>query len=283
MAGFANVREYIDAIRGGRETFSTIRKIPSQASTAGQWVDLSMAAGQPIPNYYASDPLTAATLSKYRGIYHGDDKSPDYKFLTEIALATPTAAMVGRYMLLDYVLYYPFIDMDSLDVQTMDNAVTLPRYETGDGLMAIGVAVAPTIGSGSFTFEYVNQSGVTKTSPTQLCGTSVANIASFVTSQPATVAGVGPFLKLADGDTGIRQINSVTMLGSNGGLMALVLVRPITDIPILEINTVREVSMVHFKPGPPRVYDGAYLGLICCTAGSVAAGTLAGHARFTWK
>lgn len=282
MAGFSSVRAYIDAIRGGRETFASFRKIPSQATAAGTWADLSMAGGSPVPNYYASDPLVGAVLNKYRGIFHGDDKAPDFKFLTEIALTTPTATMLGQYKLLDYVLYYPFIDMDALDVQPMDNPVPLPRYETGDGLMAIAVCCAPTTGLGSFVFEYVNQDGVTRTSPTQFCTASV-NIASLVTGQPANASGVGPFLSLARGDTGIRQINNVTMLTANGGLMSIVLVRPITDIAIKEINTTSEVSLVHFKPGPPRILDGAYLGLICNVAGSIAGGTLFGHARYTWK
>jgi len=32
----------------------------------------------------------------------------------------------------DYLLFYPQVDMDSVDPQAMDNTVTLPRYESGE-------------------------------------------------------------------------------------------------------------------------------------------------------
>jgi len=282
MPGFANVRAYNDALINGRTVFASFRKVPSQASSAGQWVDLSMAAGSPVPNYFASAPLVAATLDPYRGMFHGADQSPRGKFLAELSVITPTASLVGRFKLLDYLLYYPFVDLDDLDAQIFDNTVALPRFADGDGVMAMAVAVAPTIGGGFFTFEYVNQKGETRTSPTQICGTSVANIASLVTPLPATVSGVGPFLTLSQGDTGIRRINSVQMLAQNGGLMAIVLVRPIVDIAIREINTQAEISAVHLLPGAPPIEHG-YLNMICNPAGSVAAGVLTGHMRVAWN
>jgi len=283
VTGFANVRVYVDAILGGREHFCSFRKIPSQATTAGWWADLSMAAGNPLPNYYASEPLVAATLDGMRGIWHGVDQAPAQKHLTQIGVVTPTAGMVGQYMLMDYLLYYPFIDGDDADTQPLDNTVTLPRYADGEGVMAMAVAVAPTTGGGTFTFDYINQAGVAKTSPVQGCSTSVSNIATLITSQPAVANGCGPFLKLADGDTGIRSIQSVQMVALNGGLMALVLVRPLADTAIREINTTKEVVYVSRRPGPPRILDGAYLNMIVNCAGSIAAGQLAGFAKFAWN
>lgn len=110
--GFANVAEIADAMVSGRTHFCSIRKVPSQATTALWWADLSMASGNPAPNYYAAAPLTAKTLDDFDGIFHGDDKSPATKHLTALGLMTPTANMVGEYVLCDYLLYYPFIDGD---------------------------------------------------------------------------------------------------------------------------------------------------------------------------
>lgn len=281
--GFRNIRAYADAFENGQSHFCSFRKVPSQASTAGWWVDLSMAAGNPVPNYYASAPLVAATLDGFRGIFHGDAKNPATKHLVEWGMITPTAGLVGQYTLLDYLLYYPFIDGDDTDSQVMDNTVVLPRYETGEGVQVMAVAVAPTTGSGTFTFEYVNQNGDVKTSPVQGCSTTAASITNLVTSQQAVTNSCGPFLKLASGDTGVRAINSVQFLVPNGGLLALVLVKPIADSAIREINTPAEIEYVTMRAGPPRIYDGAYLGLIMGCAGSVAAGQLAGHLRFAWN
>lgn len=284
MTGFRSVREYASAFDAGRTHFCSFRKVPSQASVAGWWIDLSMAAGNPLPNYYASTPLTAAVLDGSRGLFHGADKSPASMHLTDWGLITPTAAMVGAYSVVDYLVYYPFVDGDDTDTQVMDNTVTLPRYADGAGVMIMAVAVAPTTGSGKFTVTYINQDGVQKTSPTQSCSTTAASIASIATSQPA-VAGMapGPYLVLANGDTGVRSIVNAQFIIPNGGLLSLVLVKPIADSVIREINTAREVGFVRGPVGAPRVYDGAYLGLITNCAGSVAAGQLTGFLRFAWS
>jgi hypothetical protein len=283
MAGFTNIRSYVDAINGGRASTCSIRKVPSQATVANWWADLSMAAGNPKPNYYASSPLVAATLAGIDGIYHGGDKSPEQLHLTEWMLTTPTAGLVGQYRLLDYLLYYPFVDLDDGDPQTMDNTVALSRYATGDGVQAMLVCAAPTTGSGTFTFDYVNQDGVLQTSPVQRCAVAAANIASIITSEPATVANGSPFLRLASGDTGIRSVVSFQNLVLNGGLGTLVLVAPLASHVVREINTPSEVSYVQHVPGCPRVVDGAYLGMIMQCAATIAAGTLAGRMNFAWN
>lgn len=282
MAGFGNIKALVDADAAGRTHVCHFRKVPSQASVAGWWADLSMASGNPPPNYYASTPLQAALLEGHRGIFHGFDKSPASEHLTHMELVSPTAGFVGQFLLCDYLLYYPFVDGDDTDAQPMDNATTLSRYADGEGVMVMAVAVAPTTGGGSFTFEYVDQDGNTRTSPTQVCTTTAANIANLATSQQAT-GGLGPFLSLASGSRGVRSITSVQFLVPNGGLIALVMVKVLGDIAIREINTTAEVEYVTRRAGAPRVYDGAYLGLICSTAATIAAGLLMGSCRFAWS
>lgn len=282
MGGFSRVGKVADAHDAGRDHFCSLRKVPSQATVAGWWADLSMASGNPPPNYYAASPLAAKTLDAYDGIFHGAAKSPATKHLHKLGLVTPTAGLVGRYMLLDYALYYPFIDADSTDPQALDNTVAIPRH-ADVGCQVMAVAVTPSIGGGVFTFDYTNQDGVSRTSPPQSCSTTAANIASIVTSQQG-VAGMpgGPFLALAAGDTGVRSIESVTFSVVNGGLIALVLVKPIVDLAIREINTMAEVHSVQHRP-MPRIEDGAYLGLIMNCAATIAAGQLAGYANFIWS
>jgi len=283
VIGFANIREFAGALEEGRTHVGHCRKVPSQASTAGWWVDLSMAGGNPLPNYYPSSPLVRATLNGDRGIWHGDDKSPSTMHLTEIALATPTAGLVGAYKLLDYVAYYPFVDGDSTDTQEMDNTLAMPRYADGDGVLAMLVATAPSTGGGVFTYDYVDDQGVSRTSPTITCSTGVANIASILTSEQATAAGGRAFLPLASGSKGIREITSLTYTVANGGNAALVLVKPLATHTILEINTPHEMQFVAGRPGTPRIVDGAYLGLIMNCAATVAAGLLVGRFGFAWS
>ena len=278
MPGFRNVADYAAADAAGRMHFCSLRKVPSQASVAGNWVDLSMAAGNPKPQYYASAPLEAATLDGFEGIFHGDAKSPASKHLTHLGLMTPTAALVGQYKLLDYLLYYPFVDGDSLDAQTLGNTVALPRYADGDGVMAMAVVCAPTTGGGSFTFNYIDHAGQSRTSPIVSCNATAAGIATL-----ATTSGGQVFLPLDTLSRGVRRIDSVTFVAPSGGLLALVLVKPLLDLAVREVSNMAETEAIRLRPGAPQVLDGAYLGLICNCAGSVAAGQLAGYARFAWS
>lgn len=283
MSGFRGFRALGDAALAGQTHTAHFRKVPSQASAAGQWVDLSMAAGNPPPNYYASAPLVAATLDGMRGIFHGADKSPASMYLSELALCSPTTGFVGTFQLLDYLLYYPFVDLDDTDVQTMDNTVALPRYANGEGVRAMMVAVAPTIGGGSFTYSYTDQDGNPQTSGVISCNTTADAIATVPTSQQGAVAGGRLFLPMNSGSTGIRSITSMQMVVPNGGLCAIVLVQPLALATIREVSVPDERSYITEIPGPPRIIDGAYLNLAVNCAATVAAGQLTGRASFIWN
>jgi hypothetical protein len=242
-----------------------------------------MAAGNPLPNYYATEPLTAATLTGKRGLFHGDDKSPAQKHLLKWGLATQTAGLVGKYVLADYLLYYPFIDGDSTDLQSTDNTVTLPRYTTGEGVRIMLVCVAPTTGGGTCVINYTDSLGVAQVTPTISLNTTAANIATIATSQQAVASGGLPYAQLASGSTGVRSVDGITMLTPSGGLLSAVLVRPLAESMIYEINTANEVEFVAKQFGCPRIFDGAYLGMYSNCAGSVAAGVLVGWLDFFWN
>lgn len=242
-----------------------------------------MAAGNPKPNYYAASPLVAATLDGFDGLFHGDDKSPATKHVTHIGAVTPTAAVLGRLTMLDYLLYYPFVDGDAAgEAQSMDNTVVLPRSTDGMGVQVMAVAVAPTLGGSSFNFEYIDSNGDPQTSNTISANTTAANIATIITSEQAQVAGGRPFLPLIGNAAGIRSITAVNVLTAMGGLFSLVLVKPVLDIAIREISTMAERNFVRQTPFPPKVEDGAYLNWILNPAGSVAAGILTGYCNFAW-
>lgn len=284
MAGFKNIRTYVDAKENGAYHITGFRKVPSQATTAGNWCDLSMASGNPVPNYYAASPLEAATLDYEKGIWHGTACSPAQKHLRSITIMTSTANAVPSYWyLMDYLLYYPFIDMDAVgETQEMVNTVTLPRYTDGAGVRMMAVNVAPTVGGGQFFVTYTNQAGVAgRVTPTHFCS-AATNIATL-TATTQEAGGFMPFISLQDGDTGVRSVQSVTFTVANGGLMALVLVHPLRNISIRDINAPTEKEGVREIPDTPRIYDGAYLNLIgMTTTGSIASGLIAGYAEFVW-
>lgn len=283
MPGFQSIDAYADAQLGGAFTIASYRKSPTQATTAGNWMDMSMAAGSPVPNYYAATPLVAARLEPQNGIYHGPPVSPARKFIHSVSAVPNSAnAAPSTWYLCDYVLFYPFIDMDAVgEEQIMDNTVALDRYTDGDGLRMMMVNVAPTLGGGQFTVNYVNQDGVTKTTPNHFCS-AATNIAT-ITATTGAAGGFAPFLNLDPGDTGVRSVNSVTFSVANGGLSALVLMKPLRTVRIREANTATEVRSIAGAPDVPQILDGAYLNWIGNTpTGSLATTIFAGLLETTW-
>lgn len=283
MAGLQNYRGLAEAFDAGQAVTSHFRKAPSQTTIAGWWFDLSMASGSPVPQYYAASPLESNALDGMRGVFRGTDVAPAQKFLTEAMLCSPSAGLVGQYKLLDYLLYYPFVDCDVTDLQEMVEVDPLTRYTDGEGVRVMMVCQAPNTIVGTFTFDYINQDGVQRTSPAQTVPNIAGNIGSIMTMAPATAAGNGPFLMLASGDTGVRSIVSVTFSTPSSGLGALVLVKPLADLVIREVNTPAEKSFVGMRSHGVKIEDGAYLNMIVQCASTVAAGTLTGRLNFVWN
>lgn len=277
--GFGSIKEYVDALDNGQEWLTSFRKVPSQATTLGTWADLSMAPGNPVPNYYASDPLVAATLEARRGIYHGEAASPGEKYVHSFCIQSPTAgAAPSNWLLSDYLLYYPFIDMDTTDEQVLDNTVTLPRYTDGDGVQAILVALTPYTGGGIATINYTNQSGTSGRVSQSIVSNSALTITSLVNSGAGITNLVGPYIPLQNGDTGIRSVESITFSVVNGGLAALVLIRPIMFASwIREITAPNEFENISSRPGYYKIEDGAYLNLIGEVQGTIAAAVITGY------
>lgn len=285
MAGFANIAAYVEDFDAGRVKYSTWRKSPSQTTTGGVWFDMSMSPGNPVPNYYASAPLIAATLNGNEGLFHGAAVAPSTKRVKSItALATVATALAMPMILCDYLLYYPFIDMGSNDDQALTNGVALPRYTDGDGVQVMAVMTNPQVTGGvTFNFDYVNQDGAAKTSQTVTCNTATA-IGSLINTASATNRASSPFVPLADLDTGVRSISTVRMAaGTDVGLICLVLVKPLATIQIVGIDAPVEVDYFANMPSLPVVQDGAYLNFIALPRGSLAATAIHGDATFIWS
>ena len=286
MPGFASLQAAVDATLAGAGCYSTWRKTPAQTTASGFWFDLSMSPGTPAPQYYAATPLAAIRLSQSvdGGIYHAGAVSPAYKFLRQCTAMTLTATAVPMPMiLLDYLMYYPFVDEGSTDVQSMNNTITIPRYTTGEGVQMMAVVSNGHVGGGpSFYVTYTNQSGV-GSRQTQTCRLNTQTVTgTIITSATGTATCFGPFIPLQSGDTGVRSIESVTMLTPDTGLFALVLVKPLAQMSIRGIDAPVEVDYLADFAQMPRVYDDAYLNFICHPGGTLNAAPIHGDISFIW-
>lgn len=293
MAAVQNFKAINDAYDAGNYKVATWRKAPTQTTAVGIWFDLSMSPGNPVPNYYAAAPLAFTPLKQSTdyGLPHGGNVSPKVKYLHKL-LITPTAVATLApmpVMVLDYVGYYPFIDM--ADTVTMTGSTVLPRYMGGAGLQMMAVEVASQIGgTASFYVTYTNSAGVAgRTSATCFCNTQVVN-GTIINSAAAPTATYpsGPFIPLQAGDTGIQAIESVTWLTSDVGLITLVLVKPLATIALEPISnsiySPKEVDFAIQNAGTmPVIPDDAYLNLICLPTGTLSGGQLYGTIETIWS
>lgn len=288
MAGFNNLGAIADAELNGQSWYSTWRKAPTQATTAGVWFDLSMSPGNPVPQYYAASPLGAVAL-KYStdgGLWHGSSSSSVTKYLRRTTVITTSATGIPMAMILcDYLLYYPFIDEGTTDEQTLTNAVSLPRYTSGEGVRIMAVSVAARTGGQTFRVGYTNSQGVSgRFTSTVIQNTAAAN-GHIVSTQNNNAGAAGPFLPLQAGDTGVRSIDTVQMIsGTDVGLFTLVLVKPLATTQIRGIDAPVECDyLLTAGMKMPVIEPDAYLNWLCLPMGSLAATAFHGDLLITWN
>jgi hypothetical protein len=299
MAGFGSVREWAEAYDEGRHHVQSFRKAVSSAATnAGDIIDYAYFPGSPPVNFYASSPLEAAAVDLRYGIRipSGEQFVSRLTVASNASSATNTTNQNQNLWLCDYLMYYPFIDSDAIgEQQDMVPSVSLPvRAGTGAGVKVIGISQSACATAGTFTFSYTNQDGVAgRTS--QITNTKTcAGGGVLLPYQDTLTASSSVFIGLQQGDTGVRSIESITFTAAGGGLLCLILVKPITMIISGEecrrstTGTIESwgqgsqiESVVHQMP--PKVLDGAVLGFIGQgNNGSLASSILSGVLETQW-
>ncbi len=296
--GFKSIGELVDSELSGKKREYIWRKVPSQVTTTGIWFDLSMSPGMPTPKYwFDAAPLEAKAITQSAdgGFYHGPNVSPSEKFLTKLTVQSSASGTTQvapmNAILLDYLLYYPSIDDGTTDPQVMDNTVTLPRYTDGKGVQMMAITTGARTGGQQFTVNYTNQDG-TSGRVTPVITQNTFNAIGTVTSHNNTTANSpGPFLPLQDGDSGVRSIESVTMLGSDVGLFTIILVKPIVQICFRNSLTTTagvvavptEKDLLLHQTNITRIYDDAFLNFIVLPQGSLASNVLQGSLKLIWN
>lgn len=262
--GFKNLKDIVDTINSGAHRYSFFRKVTSVGYNPPCWIDLSMLQGFPGPNYYASTPMEFKPLSRTNGgIFHGASVSPMKKYVKTINFNNPNVG-TSTFILLDYLGYYPFIDEADTTEQIMDNTLTLPRFADGEDVKIMCVSQASRASSQQFTVNYTNSQGISGRTATMNQSLNAASLGSILSAQDAVAASSAtPFLRLQAGDTGVRSIESVTMLAANTGLMALVLVKPICTSIMGDGTAPNEKNFISDNAFMlPEIHNDAYLNFI---------------------
>ena len=297
--GFDNIRQWPDAENAGQSWITGFRKAPSSvATTTSAWTDYSYYAGSPPANFYASTPLEASVVDPTRGIYvptvsPATQHLRNLKLMSAASSATSTTNARQGLILADYLLYYPFIDTDAVgEQQDMTNTATIPRYEGGQ-VVAVSQSTAST--TGQFTFTYTNENGVAGRVSQNHFTFAVGAGGQVVASSVGSAASYHPFCSLQAGDSGVKSIESVTFTAAGGGLMALVIVKPLMTAYVTQDSRRTTAgnlesygacdefaAMIHNRPA--KIIDGAVLNLLAAGhGGSLASSFLVGLVETTWN
>lgn len=294
MSGFRTVGDFANADLLGQCWLTQFRKtIASAATTTNAWVDYSYFAGSPAANFYASSPSVAALVEASRGIYVPTVSPATQHLKSMMVMTANTATAVNarqRLVLCDYLLYYPFVDTDAIgEEQLMDNTVPLPRYTSG---LVIAVAQSAASTTGQFTFTYTNQDGVAGRVSQNTYTFAVAGGGQIVSAN-GVGASYNPYCTLQLGDTGVRSIESVTFTAAGGGLMALVIVKPLFNGYVTQecrttggaaFGAANEFLSLITSAGAPEIKAGAVLNFFAeGTQGSLASSQLVGVLETVWN
>jgi hypothetical protein len=300
MAGFPHVAKWAESDADGRSWLSFFRKVPASAATiAGQWFDYSTAAGVPIPNYYASSPLITQRLEGREGIYVPEQ--PTGRWLKSVQVMSAASGVTATtnqnqpLMLLDYLLYVPFVDLDAAgEEQVFDVTIGLDRYTDGVGVQMMVVAQAPTVGGGTYTVKFLDADNAERITKVVYC--PAAQPSGALCSSVAAAAGISPFVPLPAGCRGVKLPLSLTVGVANGGLAAIVLVKPLdmayareecrrpTSSPTESYGDAWEMERIRQRAGAQRLQPGAFLGWIGLgVTGTLASAPLVGMIETFWE
>jgi hypothetical protein len=285
---FKNVRSLVESSDKGEGHTCFWHKTTLPTPTATRIIDLSMGAGIPKYNAYVGAQAAATPLygNGNEGIYLGALPSSGKTRYVNRVLVQPqgNSFSPANLFLLDYLMFYPLIDGDDVDIQAMDNTNTLPRYTNGKDVRIMLVCTTPMTTDANVTINYTNQDGVAGRSTLVNISGIGSQTGYTVTRGISSTNAVTPFVHLQGGDTGVRSIESIQLLGPTGGFFCAVLVKVITTVQTQDIGVSSEVYSIQHKGGSlPSLQEGAYLNWICQTANTTSLVPFRGEIDIIWQ
>lgn len=282
----------ISSLSAGQRWRSEFNKITgASAYTAGRSYDMTNLAGSPVANAWAGTALaftecdeSTGNGTQIFGIYHGGNVSTAIKNLLNMgAIATAATGVPATLILVDIEGYWPGITNNSAVAQNLTGTPSL-RATNGNGcrLYWAQTAVAGATAQ-NLSLSYTDQAGNTGNALPVTVAMTASAIVGHISHSGVAANNYGPFLPLASGDYGVRNVASVTFSAANTGTGALVLARPLMEIPIGVVSLYHNKDMLSQIPSLPIIPDGACLGFILVAGGAVAASTtFMGHIETVW-
>lgn len=281
--------EIINAYDQGRFLFRSFNKNVTVTTTTGVALDLSGLPGNPVAQYFlgASGQSTQMSyLLNDKGIDCGGSMPGYKKFIHAIDVFTNIANQAPcTLQLLDYLMFYPFIGMDT-GLQNLTQSASLPRYSASQGVQMMMIEQNPYSGNVTCQVGYTNQAGVSGRL-TPIFRLNTATVAGTIASSSPTTAGAaGPFLPLQSGDYGVQQVDTVEFFTGDVGTVCILLCKPIVTAPIYEVGTTCMYDIWNDLGRLPEIKDDAYLNFIMKPSAAVTGAvtnTIHGNITTIWK
>ena len=156
------------------------------------------------------------------------------------------------------------VDITDTGTGTHTINTLLPRYTSGAGVQAfMWNTNATPMGAATpnLSIGYTNaaQTG-SRATPTVLPVGKTAAANGLIPYSGTGAGKYGPFIPMQAGDTGVAQVDSVTIATSYvSGELSVGLCKPLITMPMTTIGVASERDFLNQLPSLPRIYDGAAL------------------------
>ena len=209
--------------------------------------------------------------------------------LSMMAVSNSATLAPATLLLTDIIHVYPSCVLNTTP-STLSNHPTWTgtgdtRMTNANGVQASLFLTTASTAAGQITMTYTDQGGNSQAQTGSLFGPVAATPIGAALNQTAVTATPGGLnIALANGDYGVRQVNSYAInSGVTTGVGSIVLHRPVCTIPIPLANLPAERD---FTTGPirlPRIYDGACLAFMVCIGGALTTNqNIQGELVFGW-
>lgn len=299
--GFASQDELISSITTGGQIDSVVyQKTTPAAGLAGSWQHAINGVGTiPAATFSGAEATFVSTDNTWSegAIPIGDQTSPITKHITSMGASVVAAAGAPFFVLpIDLVGYAKLTTTNVSTTGTKTITMTpisnttanVDRYANGVGLQMF-VASYATMGANAPTMQitYTNSAGTAGRTTTAGIVSTAAAPSGIILNSGNAANKVGPFLNLAAGDVGVKDIESLTWGGTAhaSGSVFIGLCKPLCmPIPVPATGLYSMVDFVNTLPSLPRLRNGANVQFLIFATGATTSGaTMYVNFDYAWN
>ena len=298
--GYSSQDDMISQITtNGKLDTVVYQKTSVAVGQAGHWQHLLNSVGSiPAATFGGSEATFTATDNTWSegAIAIGDQTAPATKHILSMGAGVVAAAGAPWFILpIDLVGYAKLTttNVSTTGTKTItmtpisNTAANVDRYPNGEGLRLF-IASYAAMGANAPTMQvtYTNSAGTTGKVTTAGCVSTASATSGTILNSGNAANKYGPFLPLAAGDTGVKDIESVIWGGTAhaSGSVFVGLCKPLCmPIPVPATGLYNMVDFVNTLPSMPRLKNGANVTfLVFGTGATTAAATVYANFDYGW-